>query len=114
MVDPGVLVGAGGVVGALLRYLIYETMPAREYPLATLVVNVVGSFALGTVIFAGPGEGALLFLGVGACGSFTTFSTFAVDTVRLWEEGNVWQSIAHAALNLVCSLAGVELSWLLV
>jgi CrcB protein len=114
MVDPGVLVGAGGVVGALLRYVVYETLPTGGYPLATLVVNVVGSFVLGVITFAGAGEGVLLFVGVGVCGAFTTYSTFAVDTVRLWEEGNVQASVFHAASNLVCSLAGVGLAWLLV
>lgn len=114
MVDPGILVGAGGVVGALLRYVVYELIPNREYPLATLIVNVVGSFVLGVVIFAGMSEGALLFIGVGVCGAFTTYSTFAVDTIRLWEDGNVRESVAHAVLNLVCSLAGVGLAWLLV
>lgn len=114
MVDPGVLVGAGGVVGALLRYVVYETIPTRGYPLATLVVNVVGSFVLGVITFAGMGEGVLLFVGVGVCGAFTTYSTFAVDTVRLWEDGNVRESVAHAVLNLACSLAGVGLAWLLV
>lgn len=114
MVDPGVLVGIGGAVGALLRYVVYELTPNRGYPLATLIVNVVGSFALGVVIFAGMGEGALLFVGVGVCGAFTTYSTFAVDTVRLWEEGNIRASVAHAVSNLVCSLAGVGLAWLVV
>lgn len=114
MIDPGILVGVGGVGGALLRYAVYEAMPAQEYPLATLVVNVLGSFVLGVVIFADVGETTVTLVGVGVCGAFTTYSTFAVDTVRLWESGNIGQSIAHALLNLVVSLAAVGLAWVLV
>lgn len=114
MIDPGILVGAGGVIGALLRYLVYETIPTQEYPFATLVVNILGSFILGIVIFAGMNNGILLFVGIGVCGAFTTYSTFAVDTVRLWEKGNISQSIAHAVLNLIGSLAAVGIAWLLV
>ncbi len=114
MIDPGILVGIGGAVGALLRYAVYELMPVEEYPLATLVVNVVGSFVLGVVIFADMGEGVLAFVGVGVCGAFTTYSTFAVDTVRLWERGDVLYAIGHAVLNLLASLAAIGLAWILV
>lgn len=114
MVDPGILVGTGGVVGALLRHLVYELTPSKDYPLATLIVNVLGSFVLGIVMFAELNEGPLLFVGVGVCGAFTTYSTFAVDTVRLWLRGDIRDSIAHAVLNLVVSLGAVGVAGVMV
>lgn len=59
MIHPGILVGIGSAVGALLRYGVYELTPVQEYPIATLIVNVIGSFVLGVVLFADMGEGVL-------------------------------------------------------
>jgi CrcB protein len=97
-VNPVVLVGLGGVSGALARHLLGERINRRTYD--TLTVNVLGSFLLG-LLTAGPfGAAATLAFGVGFCGAFTTFSTFAVETVRLAEEGEVRRAVANGAANL--------------
>ena len=112
--NPGVLVGVGGAVGAMLRHLVTDLAADDSPPVGTLSVNVVGSFVLGAVTFLDPGNDALLLVGVGACGSFTTFSSFSVDTVRLWETDGLPAAATYAAANLLGSLAAIGLAGSLV
>ncbi|MDL5360973.1 CrcB family protein [Halalkalicoccus sp. NIPERK01] len=106
------LVGVGGAVGAVSRYLVGLALGDVEgpFPFETLAVNVVGSFLLGWVTFAGFGEGTLLVVGVGTCGAFTTFSSFSVDTVRLAEDETVVLAAGYALVNLLLSVGGVGLA----
>lgn len=116
--DPAHIVGTGGAIGALLRYWVGQRVssrvPSSQFPLSTFVVNVVGSFALGLVVLAGAGESTLQLVGTGICGSFTTFSSFSVETVRLYERGDRARAVGNAVVNLVCSLAAIGLAWGLV
>jgi len=112
-VPPAHLVGAGGAVGAVLRYWVGRRVSVEAFPAATLVVNVVGSFVLGLVTFLGAGEGAMLLVGVGACGAFTTFSSFAFETVRLYETGRRGRALLNALGNLLVSSLAVGLAWAL-
>lgn len=108
------LVGIGGAVGALARHAVFLRLasdPDDDLPLSTLAVNVAGSFVLGLAVFAGLGESAMQFLGIGICGSFTTFSSFSVETVRLWERGERRLAVVSAAGNLLCSLSAIGLAW---
>lgn len=114
MVEPAHLVGAGGMIGANLRYLVNRAIDTETFPLGTLTVNVVGSFVLGLVVFLGVGNPELLFVGTGACGSFTTFSTFSVDTVQLWEDGNRTTAATYAGANIGCALVAIGAAWLIV
>ena len=116
MIDlsPPVLVGLGGAAGALLRYVTTALLDAESFPFGTLAVNVVGSFALGLVTFTGIGSDVVLLAGVGACGAYTTFSSFAYDTVRLVETGHLRLAVGNATGTLVAAVAGVGLAWLLV
>lgn len=108
-----VLVGLGGAAGALFRYGVGRLVGDRSFPWATLVVNALGSFVLGVVVVAGLDEGALLLLGVGFCGAFTTFSSFSVQTVALWERGHRGLAAVNAASNLVVSLVAFYGGWLI-
>ncbi|GAB3041055.1 fluoride efflux transporter CrcB [Natronobiforma cellulositropha] len=112
--EPAHLVGTGGALGALARHWVYSHLSSERFPVATLLVNVVGSFVFALVAFGGASESALQFVGVGACGAFTTFSTFSVDTVQLWERGDRRLAVVNAVGNLVAALAGVGLAWALV
>jgi CrcB protein len=112
-IDLAFLVGTGGAIGALARYFLGRAVDHEAFPVGTLTVNVVGSFVLGLVTFAAPAESVALFVGVGACGAFTTFSSFAVDTVRLWEDGRPAVAVGNAVVNLAGALAAVGLAWLL-
>ncbi len=102
-----VLVMLGAAVGAPSRWLLDQAVHARyggALPLGTLVINVSGSAFLGAILGAA-GVGAVpsavvALAGAGFCGGFTTYSTFAFETVRLIEDG----SGAEAALNVTLSL----------
>lgn len=110
---PWVLVGAGGAVGALLRYATTTRLDVAAFPYGTVAVNVLGSFVLGVLVFSGVGGDALLLAGVGACGSYTTFSSFAHDTVRLAETGRPGRGAVYAFGTLLAALGAVGVAWLL-
>ena len=95
------VVGVGGSIGAVARYAVGVAIERRAVD--TLAVNVVGSFVLGMVLGIGVDIGSPLALAVsvGFCGAFTTFSSFAVETVGLAEDGH----INLAAVNAVGTLA---------
>ncbi|MFJ4522026.1 fluoride efflux transporter CrcB [Streptomyces sp. NPDC088810] len=102
------LVIAGAVVGAPVRYLTDRAVQARHdslFPWGTLVVNVVGCLVLGLLtgaVSAGAaGPHLQLLLGTGLCGALTTYSTFSYETLRLTEAG----SGLYAALNVAASVA---------
>jgi fluoride exporter len=104
----GVLLWAGvavlGGCGALARHALDALVSARaggRFPAGTLAVNVSGSFLLGLVTGAALHGDALLLLGTGLLGAYTTFSTWMFETQRLAEEG----AGAAAALNVAISLA---------
>ena len=104
-------VGAGGAAGAVSRYAVGLAIERRA--LDTAAVNVAGSFLLGALVALDPSGPAALALGVGFCGAFTTFSSFAVETVRLAEDEGVGPAAANAAGTLasalVAALAGIAL-----
>jgi CrcB protein len=107
--DPALLVGIGGAVGALLRTGVASLADVDAFPLGTLTVNVLGSLVLGFVTAAGAGNAVVLLFGSGACGAFTTFSSFAFETVRLWETGARWRAGAAASATLVGALGALAI-----
>lgn len=112
--EPAHLVGTGGAIGAICRHWVYLRLSSEKYPFPTFVVNVVGSFVLGLVAFGGASESAVQLVGLGACGAFTTFSSFSVETVQLWERGDRTLAVLVAVGNLAGALAGIALAWGLV
>jgi len=99
-----VLVAVGGAIGALLRYALSENMASDTYPWATLTANLLGSFVLGvvTALVAASvvGEQQALLVSVGLLGSFTTLSTFSVESANMFDEGQ------YATLGLYIALTG--------
>lgn len=114
MVDPVYLLGTGGALGAVCRYAVGQWLAHDSVPFGTLAVNVVGSFVLGLVTVAGVSNEAVLFVGVGACGSFTTYSSFSFQTVRLWETGERLRASIYALGTLCLCLAAAGLAVLFV
>lgn len=112
--EPAHLVGVGGAVGALARHWVFQRLSWDSFPVATLAVNVLGSFLLGLVTFANPGPATAQFVGTGICGAFTTFSTFSVETVQLLERGDRRPAAIAAGSNLLASMGGIWLAWWLV
>lgn len=103
-----IIVGLGGFLGAVLRYLIglIPLNPTNGFPIKTLLINIVGAFVIGLVVGFGVKRNLnpqlILFLKVGVCGGFTTFSSFALETNQLMEKGLWWL----AALYVLCSVLG--------
>ena len=113
-IDPAHLVGAGGAIGALCRHYLSRAVERDSFPLGVFTVNVLGSFVLGLLTFGGAERDIALFVGVGACGSFTTFSSFSFATVELWRTGRQVTAVLNAVLTLAGSLLAVGLAILLV
>ena len=111
-IETFALVGIGGVFGALARYAVIRFVPSQNFPLGTFIVNVIGSFILGAFTFSNSSSGILLIFGVGICGSFTTFSTFSLDTVRLIEENNLLYATINSIGTLTASLFTILLAWI--
>ena len=103
-----IIVGAGGCIGAVCRYLA-GLIPLKEtgpFPLRTFLINVAGSLLIGMIAawaerLQPPSPEIVLFLKTGVCGGFTTFSTFALETGSLMEEGKTLPAVLYA----VCSMA---------
>jgi fluoride exporter len=103
-----------GGVGAVLRFQIdalVQLRAAGEFPLGTLVVNVAGSFTLGVLTGAGVTGDALLLGGTAVLGSFTTFSTWMLETERLGEEGDERIALLNVAVSVVAGVATALLGW---
>ncbi len=96
-------IGAVGGLGAIGRFLLDGLVSERvaiDFPLGTLVVNLSGAFLLGLCLGVSLRGNGLAVAGTGVLGSYTTFSTWMLETQRLTEDGQ----FAAAALNVVASL----------
>lgn len=109
-----IFIAMGGAIGAVLRYgaslSVYSIM-GRGFPYGTLFVNVSGSLLMGLLgvlmlerFNIGPEWRAAVLVGV--LGSFTTFSTFSIETLNLLEQGDVMRAVTNIVLSvLVCLVA---------
>ncbi|GAB6879448.1 hypothetical protein JCM17823_17220 [Halorubrum gandharaense] len=107
MTDPtlaAVLVGLGGAAGAMARHAVGLAVAGRE---SVVVVNGLGSIVLGLLVGVGIGGETFLVVAVGFCGAFTTFSSFAVETVTTAEDGETGVAAGFAAANLVVALGAL-------
>jgi CrcB protein len=98
---------AGGAVGAGLRYGTGQMLTVRlgtGFPWGTLIVNLVGGFAMGLLagwLSRGGSEPWRLLLGVGVLGGFTTFSAFGLDTIVLIERGQAGLAAAYVLASVI-------------
>lgn len=118
---PVLAVAIGGGLGAALRYLlsgaVYRVL-GTDFPYGTLAVNLLGSLLLGWLMEAteyGASAAPMLrlFLGVGLCGGFTTFSTFSYETMRLLSDGVYLQALLNVAGSVGLCILGIWLGMLL-
>lgn len=113
--DVLVVIAAGGVIGATARYALAEAVPTPDsgFPVATLATNIVGSFLLGLIAVVSvdllvPMRYFRPFFAVGVIGSFTTFSTFAVENVVLVDGGQLLVVAIYVPSMLVTGLAAAR------
>ena len=113
-----IAVAVGGALGSVARHgvnrLVHQGWPLLRFPLATVIVNIVGCCVIG--VLAGLVATGRLpmctnwreFVFVGILGGFTTFSTFGLDTVTLVRSGDSSQAFLNILLHVVCGLAAVH------
>jgi len=110
------LVGAGGFLGSVLRYIVsgyvQQSSGSVGFPYGTLAVNVIGCFVIGALSALAENRGvftteARLFVFVGILGGFTTFSTFSNETMNFLREGDNLRALANVAAQLILGLGAV-------
>ena len=108
------VVGVGGFIGSVLRYLIglIHIEESCVFPVKTFAVNVIGAFAIGIITAFALKNVELnprlvLFLKVGVCGGFTTFSTFALESAKLFQDGRGVIAVLYIFFSTVLSILAV-------
>ena len=100
---------AGGILGTFARYFlsgaVYRVW-GTSFPCGTLVVNLLGCFAIGFLAVLAEekfllGPGARVFLMIGFCGAFTTFSTFILETANLTKDGEVFYALMNILVSVI-------------
>lgn len=110
-------VAVGSAAGGVARYLLTEAVQLRtgaNFPFGTLLVNIVGCFALGFLTQAvlqqhDASPRLRAFLTIGLCGGFTTFSAFSLETVRMLEEGHVARASGYIGASVVLGMVALWL-----
>ncbi|WP_029163908.1 fluoride efflux transporter CrcB [Anaerophaga thermohalophila] len=122
MVKAMLIAGFGGFIGTILRFFIsryIQVFFVSTFPWGTLLVNIAGSFLIG-VFFGISGKGQFmtaewrLFLTVGLCGGFTTFSSFSNDALLLLENNEFFRFATYTGLSFLFGLIAVFLGRMLI
>ena len=110
------LVGTGGFLGGICRYLLQQFVQNHypsSIPLGTLIVNIIGCFVIG-LVYELSGKGNLLtpevrlFLATGICGGFTTFSSFAYENVTMVLDGEFFYALLYVLLSVIIGFGAVH------
>jgi|TARA_B110000908_G_scaffold83308_1_gene99739 CrcB protein len=114
------LVALGGAIGAALRFLsgvvFMRLTGPTEFPMAILTINVLGSFLMGVFVIVAAQRGLTHyspFVMTGLLGGFTTFSAFSLETITLFERGQIGAAGLYVAVSVGLSLAGLMLGLIL-
>ena len=115
-----IMVGCGSFIGGAARYLISVAMKtmSKGFPWGTLVVNLVGCLVIGLLwgFFsksASEGNTWALFLMVGVCGGFTTFSTFSKEALIMLQSGNIVGLLSYIGVSVIAGVALVAAGYYL-
>ena len=114
-------VAIGGALGSIARYALSTyifDISSHKFPYATLTVNVLGTFLMGILFVviveraAMPAEMRSLLM-IGFVGAFTTFSTFSLDALGLWQNGHIFMSLVYMLATIIlCLIAISSAIWL--
>ena len=114
-------VAIGGALGSIARYALSTyifDISSHKFPYATLTVNVLGTFVMGILFVviversAMPAEMRSLLM-IGFVGAFTTFSTFSLDALGLWQNGHIFMSLVYMLATIIlCLIAISSAIWL--
>ena len=120
MLKQLLLIGAGGFVGSVARFLVSRLNTRVEWfsiPIGTLTVNVLGSLLIGFLIGISEKSPILtlewrMFLMVGLCGGFTTFSSFSGENLVLMKNGQILPLLLYTALSILLGFTAVYLGYI--
>lgn len=117
-------IGAGSFIGGIARYLLSRSVLIKEgwwegFPAGTLAVNVLGCLAIGLIYALAERSGSWnedwkLFLTVGCCGGFTTFSTFSHECLRMLQQGQTATAFLYIFLSLILGIGAAFFGWWIV
>lgn len=109
-----IIVGVGGFIGTVCRYLVglISFKEGCAFPVKTWLINIIGSFLIGMIAALAVKIDSLnprivLFLKIGICGGFTTFSSFALETSDLLKEGRMHLAALYVILSMVVGILAV-------
>ena len=113
-----IAVGAGSFIGGIARYLVSLAMKgiSKGFPWATILVNLLGCLIIGLLwgfLSRNASESTSwgLFLTVGLCGGFTTFSTFSKEALTMLQTGQIWGFASYIALSILAGIALVAIGY---
>jgi CrcB protein len=116
------LIGLGGGIGSILRYLsalFIQKNYAHAFPLATLLINILGSLLIGILFgcmerYQWTNSDLKFFFIIGFCGGYTTFATFSFENMNLLQSGETALAFAYIGLSVVLGLTATWVGWSLV
>ncbi len=117
-----ILAGSGSFLGGILRYLtqlLFSKFFSDSFPLGTLLINIIGSFLIGIIFSLSEksdiiSQEAKIFIAVGICGGFTTFSSFSIENLFLLRDGQYLQMILYSLLSVFLGISAALAGFLLI
>lgn len=109
-----VLIGIGGALGSITRYLLTEKIKGlsdKVFPIATFIINITGAFLLGALIKLNLPQNTMNLLADGFLGAYTTFSTFMYEGFNLIKKSEYLNIILYIVLSIVIGIIGYNLGF---
>ena len=114
-------IGLGGFIGSILRYLVSKLNLSVHFlsiPVGTLSVNIIGSLVIGFIAGIAMKSEIIspdvrLFLMVGVCGGFTTFSSFSLENMMLLQNGQYFSALIYTLSSVIFSIMAVYLGYII-